>query len=581
MNKAAAIVTLSGLLTGCALAPTAAPPQAAPAAPQAAPAPAPAEALSSDLMYRIMKAEMEAKEGHWEGAYVSLLALAQETRDARLAKRAAELAVQAKQPEQALSAVRLWRELDPASEEALQYYLGFAILAGRLDEVESLLRTRLAATPAAERGAAIFQLHQYLARASDREAAFAVLERLLAPYGDLAETHIVRAQLALAAKQGAAAKREAEAALAIQPDSEIAVLMLAQVLNDDSAAEQLLARFLVRYPQAREVRSAYGRVLSNLKHYEEARAQFRKLLEVQPEHPGTLYAAGVTSMQLNDNGAAEGYFKRFVEVLAAKPDDERDPSKVLLLLAQLAEERGDGAQAERWLEQVETGDARTWLSAQLKRAQLKARRGDLAGGRALLAELHPEADTDQAQVAMADAQLLREAGQVEAAFKVLDDAVARFATNADLLYDFALLAERTKRYELMERALRVAIEQAPDSHHAYNALGYSLAERGIRLPEARQLIEKAMSLAPSDPFIMDSLGWVNYRQGDLAGAEQLLRRAYALRSDPDIAVHLGEVLWQQGRRGEAEKLWAEARTRDPANEALRSTLERLGVPAAR
>jgi tetratricopeptide (TPR) repeat protein len=127
----------------------------------------------------------------------------------------------------------------------------------------------------------------------------------------------------------------------------------------------------------------------------------------------------------------------------------------------------------------------------------------------------------------------------------------------------------------MEKALRDVIAQAPDNHHAYNALGYSLAERNVRLPEAYALIDKALKMAPDDPFIMDSMGWVQYRMGKLDEAEAFLRRAYALRSDPEIAVHLGEVLWQKGMKADAQQLWRAARAKDPGNDTLRSTLARL------
>jgi Flp pilus assembly protein TadD len=153
--------------------------------------------------------------------------------------------------------------------------------------------------------------------------------------------------------------------------------------------------------------------------------------------------------------------------------------------------------------------------------------------------------------------------------------VAKFPTNPDLLYDFALLAEKTGRLDVMEKSLREVMVQAPDNHHAYNALGYSLAERNVRLPEALELIGKALKIAPDDPFIMDSMGWVQYRLGNLDEAEKQLRAAHALRSDPEIAVHLGEVLWHKGKKADALKLWREARAKDPKNDTLKNTLARL------
>jgi predicted Zn-dependent protease len=204
-----------------------------------------------------------------------------------------------------------------------------------------------------------------------------------------------------------------------------------------------------------------------------------------------------------------------------------------------------------------------------------AKQGDVEGARAFLAGLRVDEPSSQAQVVVAQGQILREAGKPEAAYAVLAEGAKRYPSNPDLLYDFALMAEKTGRLDVMEKSLREVMAQAPDNHHAYNALGYSLAERNVRLPEALALIDKALKMAPGDPFIMDSMGWVQYRLGNLDQAEAHLQRAYALRNDVEIAVHLGEVLWQKGRKADAQKLWREARAKDPKNDTLKSTLARL------
>jgi tetratricopeptide (TPR) repeat protein len=586
VKNAFIIVTLSGLLSACAVAPA---PQLAPAPiepmPAALEAPAdeaslddatlPKVALTSDLLYRLMKAELTFQEGQWQGPYVTMLGTAQQTRDPRLARRAAEMALSAKQGAEAMVAVRLWRELAPDSDEAAQYYLGLALLSDDLDEAGRIFADRLRqATPSA-RGMVMFQVQQYLARASNKARADALLDTLLAPYAETFEARVLLAQAAFGRGDAAAAARQAQAALALKPDSEIAILTLAQVTPDQDAVATLLAKFLAAHPKAREVRAAHARVLVTQKRYAPARKQFEAMLAEQPDSAATLNALGIISMQLNDNPAAERYFARFVELVEQQSDAQRDPSKALLILSQLAEQRGDLKGAARWLSQIGPDDAATHFAAQLKRAQLIAGGGDVQGARAFLAALETADPARQAQVLATQAHILREAGDNEAAFLVLADGARRFPDNADLLYDLALLAEKTGRLDVMETHLRAVMRLAPDSHHAYNALGYSLAERNVRLSEALELIGKAMAMAPDDPFIMDSMGWVQYRLGKLDLAEATLRRAYALRSDVDIAVHLGEVLWQQGKKADAQKLWREARAKDPKNGTLKSTLARL------
>ncbi|AKU22810.1 tetratricopeptide repeat protein [Massilia sp. NR 4-1] len=594
MKNAFVIVTLSALLSACAVAPQKQADTPAEAEAAAAPAPEtpaseaiaaaaqaeeklPAVELTSELFYKLTKAELDFKRGQWQSAYVTMMVLAQQTRDPRLARRSAEMALAAKQGNEALAAIRLWRELAPESDEAAQYFLGFAVLGDDLAESEQVFSQRLKTAPPAARGLAMFQMQQFLLRARDKSAAFALMQRVLAPYDGMLETHLVLAQGAAANSDNERAQKEAQEALRIKPDSELAVLTLGQVLQDMDGATQLFKGFLAKYPKAREVRSAYARLLVEQKHYSQARQQFEQLLTAQPDNPATLYALGIMSMQANEIPVAEEYFKRFVAVLESSEGEERDPSKALLILAQIAEERGDFDAAIGWLDRVEGNDPRVYLTSRLKRAHLAARKGDLAQARTLLSQIQTTDPAEQAQIMQTEAQLLRDAGKAEDSFAVLEGAVQRFPAHAELLYDFALAAEKLGRLELMEQILRRVIEAAPDNHHAYNALGYSLAERNVRLEEAQTLIEKALQMAPGDPFIMDSMGWVQFRMGKLKEAEQYLRQAYKLRNDPEIAVHLGEVLWAQGDKDGAQSLWREARAKDPKNDALRSTLERLNA----
>lgn len=533
--------------------------------------------LTGDLLYKLTRAELEFKVGQWQSAYVTLMSVAQQTRDPRIAQRAAEMALAVKQGGEALAAIRLWRSLAPDSEQASQYFLAFAVLGDSLDEAEQVFGKNLREAAPAARPLLMFQMQQVLSRAKDKTASFALLERVLMPYLDTQEAHLVLAQGAFASGDGARAVREARQALALKPDSELAILMLAQVRADVAAATDLLAGFLETHPEAREVRAAYARILIEQKQYAPARQQFLMLLKDQPENLATLYALGVMSMQIEDVPAAEAYFKQFLAVQQQRPVDKRETAKVLLVLSQIAEERRDVDSALAWLEKVDASDGPAFFNASIRRVQLLARRGDPDGARTLLSSLQSEDAGEQVRIVLTEAQLLRDAGQGEASYTVLENGVKRFPDSADLLYDFALAAEKLKRFDVMEASLRRVIAQAPDNHHAYNALGYAFAEHNIRLPEAHALITQALALAPSDPFIMDSMGWVEFRMGNLDQAEQLLRRAHALRSDAEIALHLGEVLWQKGEQADAWVLWRAVHAKDPDSVALKDMLLRLNL----
>lgn len=537
--------------------------------------PLPTLDLSEELLYKLLTSEIAFQRGDWQTAYVTMMSLAQQTRDPRIARRATEIALSAKQADEALSAVRLWRTLAPHSDEAAQYYLSFIILSDNLDEAEPILEKRLSDARPQTRGLLAFQMQRLLARAKDKAAAFALLEKVLSPYLDLPEARLALAQGAYARGDSQRARQEAQTALTLKPDSELAVLALVQVTPDQTEATHLLANFVAKYPKARDVRMAYARMLIEQKQYAKARREFETMLKEQPQDLTSLYALGVLGVETRDFKSAEQYLTAYLKLLSAKPDDERDPAQALLLLAQIAEEQNDSEAALKWLSQIEPGEA--YLNAQIKRAQVIAKRGDMAAARQLLHETETSGEREQAQLVIAEGQLLREANQLQESLKVYRDGAQRFPNNTDLLYDYAMALEKGSQWEPMESTLRKIMELAPNNQHAYNALGYSLAERNIRLNEAETLVEKALKLAPDDPFILDSMGWVQFRLGKLKEAEDLLRRAYEMRADVEIAAHLGEVLWVKGRKEDAQRLWRDAHKKDPQNDTLKSTLVRLNV----
>ncbi|MDO8298658.1 MAG: tetratricopeptide repeat protein [Lacisediminimonas sp.] len=537
----------------------------------------PSAPLTGDVMVRFLAAEIANQRGGWQAAYVNMLSLAQQTRDPRIARRAAEIALNARQAPEALAAVRLWRQLSPASDEANQFYLGLVMLGDKLDEAQALLQQKLEETRPAMLGTTIMQIQRLVARARNKPAAFNLLETLFAPYDEVPEAHMALALQATSMGNNGRAAQEARRALALNPGSELAILTLAQALPAKEQSQQVIADFLRANPNAREVRLAYARTLVEQKQYEAARAQFRLLLESKPKDLTVLYALGLLGTQSNDLAGAERYLQTYLQVMAESPDDERDSTQALLILSQIAEQRNDLPGALKWLDQIDPTTQAAYINAQVKRAQLLAKSGQLPAARAALREARVENEEDRVQLLIAEGQILRNAELPKEGMAVLEAGLKQFPDNPELLYDYALLAEKLDRLDVMETALRKVISISPGNQHAYNALGYSLAERNIRLEEAYSLIAKALSLAPDDPFIMDSMGWVQFRLGRLKEAEALLRKAYSIRPDPEIAVHLGEVLWVIGMQDDARKFWRDASTKDPKNDTLRTTLARLQV----
>jgi Flp pilus assembly protein TadD len=289
---------------------------------------------------------------------------------------------------------------------------------------------------------------------------------------------------------------------------------------------------------------------------------------------------GALRVEVRQSAAGEAALQRYLalrETQATRTEDEDDdPVQAWMLLAEAAEQRGDLQAANAWLARIGSGEQA--LEVQSRRATLLAKQGQVDGARELIRRTPERRPEDARAKLVAEAQMLRQVKRWGDAHAVLASAEQRFPDDADLIYELAMMAEKLGRLDEMEQQLRRVMTLKPTQQHAYNALGYSLADRNLRLAEARTLIQRAIELAPpGDPFITDSLGWVEYRLGNRAEALRLLKQAYATRPDTEIAAHLGEVLWAAGEQDEARRIWREARERDAANEVLTETLARLRV----
>ena len=534
-------------------------------------------AVTEQLIQKYLSAELSFQRGERFGAYSTMMSLARTLRDPRLARRALEFAIAGSLGGEALKAARLWREIAPQSEEAAQAVVGLLISSGRIDEVKTVMAQQLASSRPEALPNTIAQLQRQLARLQDRSRAYGLLRELLDPYGDVLDARLTLAQAAMVAGDRATALSEARAALVKHPSSDLVALVLAQIIEDRSESIQSLVAFLEKNPKSREVRLAYARTLIEQNKVAEAKAQFAQLLTHHPDDRTTLYALGLMAAQAGEMREAESYLSKYIQTLDDQPDRERDSTQALLVLAQIAEDKNDTTGALKWLEKIEPDNQGSYISATLRRAMLLAKAKDPEAARALLQQAEVRNDDDRAKLIVGEAQLLRDAGRLDDALRMVADALELNKNNIDLLYEHAMLAERAKQFDLMERELRQLIQIAPDNQHAYNALGYSLADRNIRLQDAFDLISKANQIAPNDPYILDSLGWVEFRLGRLEQALKTLQRAYEIKADAEIAAHLGEVMWTMGRQDEAKKLWRTANDKDPKNETLRATLQRLQI----
>ncbi|MDN5751681.1 MAG: tetratricopeptide repeat protein [Nitrosospira sp.] len=528
----------------------------------------PSQDLTAPMLFDFLLAETALQRGDHEIAIRSYLKLARTTRDPRVAQRATEIALHSRQPAQALEAASIWVGLDPNSVTARQTMAALLVNANRLDEARPQLE-KLLASEEGNIDEAFMQLNSLLARNSNKNATFELVKQLAEPYPKMPEAHFAVSQAAWFANHFDIALAEMKQALALRPDWEIAAIYQGRILarTSNASAIEFYENYLKSYPKANDTRITYARLLLAEKEYAKARDQFQKLLAENPGNADIALAVGLLSIELREYDVAESNFKKALEL------NYRDPGMVRFYLAGIYEKTQRIDTAMEWYRSVTAGNQ--YIPAQIRYAILLTKKGKADEALHYLQQLPVTNNQQRAQLIIAEAQLLRETGAYQKAFQLLSNGLEKMPDYAELLYDRALTAEKIGKSDVMEKDLRKLIQLKPDHAHAYNALGYGLAEHGNRLKEALELIEKAIMLSPNDPYIIDSLGWVHYRLGNLNQGLSYLRQAYGMNPDPEIAAHLGEVLWVHEMKEEAKEVWQATLKNHPGNEALINTMKKF------
>ena len=551
--------------------------------------------IDAPLFYQLLIGEMQLREGEAGAAFQVILDAARRTKDEQLFRRATDIALQSRAGDQALVSAKAWRQTLPESLDALRYQVQLLVALNRPQETLEPLQALLKQTPPAERPSLITALPRFFARSADKAQIATLTEKVLSPYVDAPATRnaalVTNGRSWLAAQDNAKALALAQSAHAQDPTAEGPAILALELPAGDASAAAIVQGHLAAKPDSNGVRLLYVRALLAVPRFADATAQLESLTRTAPQLAQAWLTLGALHLQLREPAPAIVALQKYVELVQAggavpKPEAETADDDVpastedaltraWLLLAQAADLQGDFRGAEAWLAKID--DPQRALEVQTRRASLLARQGKLAQARELIRRVPEKTPADARAKLLAEAQVLRDAKQWAEANTLLAKANVQFADDVDLIYEQSMMLEKLNKLDDMERLLRRVITLKPDHQHAYNALGYSLAERNVRLPEARTLIKKALDLSPGEPSITDSLGWVEYRLGNREEAVRLLRDAYRGQPDAEIAAHLGEVLWVSGKKDEARTVWREGRGRDAGNEVLRETLARLRV----
>jgi len=571
LSSLALLATLATSTTS-ALSQTAPP---AATAPESSPATPEQSALSPEILYRILVGDIAMQRGDSALAARAYFEAARDAQDARLARRATEVALFARQRNLALESARLWLALDPTAERARQM-VATLTQSGAGNELKAELEHVLAeaATNGSALSDAFMQLNQALASQNDKGAVFRLIVDLSKPYPNVAEAQFA---VALAGYNTgmrdldtvALSMRSVDRALELKPGWDRAALLKSDILSKTSpqGAINFLNGFLASTPESRAASVAVAQLYVEQKRFAEAREVFQRLWAADNSDREFEFAVAALSLQLKDYATAE---RLFTELKAA---GFGEPGIVNFYLAQVADEAKRYDDAIALYREVTTGE-RAWIS-KLRVAAMMGKKGDVAGARRYLATLSPEDRDQRIERTQTEAQLMRDAGDNAGAYSVLTAALVVNPDSADLLYDVAMVAEKLDRLDEVESRLSKLIELKPDNAQALNALGYTLVDRTPRTAEGLKLIEQALALAPGDPYILDSMGWAQFRMGNLDDSEKTLRRALADRSDPEIAAHLGEVLWAKGERARAKDIWQSQLKQTPDNPVLLETVRRF------
>jgi tetratricopeptide (TPR) repeat protein len=527
----------------------------------------PKQDLTEPLLFDFLMGETALQRGDRDVASESYLRLAKTTRDPRVAQRATEVALLSQKPLQALDAAKIWVELDSNSVIAHQTIAALLVSDDRLDEARIHLDRLLDLE--GNPGNFFMQLNNLLVRNTDKTETLNLVQQFAKPYPKIPEAHFAVAQAASLAGQFETAKQQMKLVLALRPDWEMAAIYNGRVLHRVSSASaiEFYENYLKTYPKANKTRITFARMLVAEKNYIMARGQFQQLLAQSPGNANVALAVGLLSMELRDFDAAEENFKKALQF------GYKDLNTIRFYLASIYEKTHRIDDAMETFRSVARGNQ--FLPAQIRYAYLLSKQGKLGEARKYLQQLPAKNDQQRAYLIVSEAELLREAGAHQKVFDLLSSGLKKLPDYPELLYDRAMAAEKIGKLDILEKDLRKLIQLEPNHAHAHNALGYSFAEHGNRLPEALELIEKAIKLSPEDPYIIDSLGWVHYRMGNLNKGVSYLKQAFMIKPDPEIAAHLGEVLWMQGTKEEAEDVWRSTIKSHPGNELLLNTMKKF------
>ncbi|OGT32938.1 MAG: hypothetical protein A2W28_01420 [Gammaproteobacteria bacterium RBG_16_51_14] len=523
--------------------------------------------LTEEILFKLLLAEIAGQRGRLDISVEHYLDLARSTRDPVIIERAARIAVYARNNEAAREAALMWASLDPQNPDAHQVLAVMALREGDIDKALEHLDV-IMKTPDGKPGQKLWMIANFLSGEQDRQMVIDVMERLMADHQKDADALFAYAQVAARLGELQRSSELLEQVLALTPeDNNAALSYVALLQKQDKINEAItwLENILKNREDDFSLRQAYARLLTDAKRFDDARRQFEILAVQAPNNSDVLYALGLLYLQSNRLEDATAYFLRLSK-------QDKTINEANYYLGRIAEEKKELVDAGEWYQQVHDGEH--YFDARVRLGMVLSKQGKIEEGLELIRTIQTDNPSDKNILIQAEGELLTEAGRFDEAMTVYNDALAG-NDEPDLLYARAMLAEKMGRLDILESDLNAILEKDPENAQALNALGYTLADQTERYQEAYELIKRALELSPDDFYILDSMGWVLYRLGRLDEALIHLQKALALRNDPEIAAHLGEVLWVVGDKQAAREIWDTALQDTPDDARLLKVINRF------
>ena len=529
--------------------------------------PAQISEANAEFVYKFLLAEIALQRNDPNAAGHLYLDLAKLTKNSLLAQNAAQLGSMVRNGRLALDAADVWSKLDPKSADAQKVLAEMYIASGNLAKARPIVKKILESEES--KGDGFLYLNNILSRVENKTNALRFIVDIAKPYPNMVEAHFAVAHTAHMAGNETIRDRELKIVDSLDPKWETSILFKGAILfqQDPNQAIDEYKKFINKNPKSNSVRLELAKALVQTEKYAEAKQHFEQLVNSPLASSDLSLTVALLALESGDDLVAEKYLKQALERKHPSPD------QIYMYLARIYAQREDLANVLNWVEKISAGPM--FVDSRIFAAQSIRAKNGVSDAINYLDQFKSLDRQEKLKFLQLKTSFLYNDNQYQQAINLMLSEEEKYNDSAEFYFDFGLLYEKNKDFESMEKHLKKAISLKPDYAIAYNALGYSYADRNIKLDDAKKYIEIALSIDPQNHYILDSMGWVYFRLGNYDIAYEFITKAYAIQEDPEIAAHLGEVLWKQGKQNEAISIWQSSLEKFPENLILIETKNRL------